>query len=367
MPASCSETITFTSVVNGPASGDPRTAASVRSMGDSLNQRARFLLWLQKHVMGDIAPVGGVPIPVSGFNTTTGVLTLPSHGFSGSDPVRFIIGPSGGAFPSNVGAAPMMYVVAIDGNTFGLSATPGGSQLVGWSGSFSGELYAIKVTDPDIWLPTRGNILSTVIGTLGSLGMDNTWTGTQTWNGRFANNPVLAATAVARAQELRVTNKKIYSDTAASSSAHLANQSGASIQGTIPAVVSKPAAAADWFWLELEIPEGITLTSVTINTLGLGFNDNPTTKPTYQIIKYGADLAETTLSLATTDAHTFGGGNWLTTRLPTTINATGTVIVDGRFRYALLVNSPFDGGVGPQVEIDGLTWSGTAKAISQLG
>ena len=369
MPASCSETVTFPTVVNGPAAGDPRTAASVTSMGSGLNQRIRFLLWMQERLLGQVAPVGGIPTPIGSMNLTTGIITLSSHNFAQNDPIRFFVGPSGGSFPANAGEVDIMYVNVIDGSTFGVAATSGGSTLTGWTGSFSGENYAVKVGNPDIFYLDLHKSLDGFLQDVALLDTSNLWTGQQTWSGsgpHFTNTPVLAATTITRAQELRIVNKKTYSDTATSSSAYLTNQAGGVIVGHIPAVSSKVNSAADWFWLEVEIPDGMTLTSVTITTIGVG-NANPSNKPNYQIIQYGPNSAETNISALVVDAHTFGAGNFLTNYIATTIPANTSTVVGGAFRYALVVYSPYDGAIGPQLEVDGLSWTASANAISQLG
>jgi hypothetical protein len=178
------------------------------------------------------------------------------------------------------------------------------------------------------------------------------------WGGQAPTVPGLT-----RAQELRITNRAAVSSTLSSNSAWLTPQEGAATVGTTPAVDSKVnGSSGDFFWLALDLPPGATLgasgVAVTIYTIGLSINNAPAHGTTYTILKYGPNSAETALSSATADAHTTGGGgNLLTTVVATNITPTSPFVVDPAFKYALLVTSPWDGGVAPAIEVRGMTYT----------
>ncbi len=153
-------------------------------------------------------------------------------------------------------------------------------------------------------------------------------------------------------QELRVVNQGVYSSTLTSNSVYRVAQSGV---GTIPILTSKINSAADFFWLGLDLKAGAKLASCTIYTINAG-NNNPATKATFQVLKYRSNTAETLLGSAANDVHTYGGaGNSETTVLGTSVPVSGTPAIDPAYRYALLVNVPYDGGVGPQISVYGLS------------
>lgn len=178
------------------------------------------------------------------------------------------------------------------------------------------------------------------------------------WGGQAPTVPGLT-----RMQELRIVNLKA-TGAVGTASASLVQQTGAATVGTIPAIDSKVnGATGDFFWLALDLPPGATFgtggaLAVTIYTIGLSINNAPAHPATYTILKYGPNVAETALSSATTDGHTTGGGgNLLTTVVGTNIVPTSPFTVDPASKYALLVTNPWDGGVGPAIEVRGLTFA----------
>ncbi len=382
MPASCSEVVTFPAAVLGPASGDPRTAASVRSLGDALNQRCRWLLARHAELGGTYLPVGSTPTPLTSCNVTSGAFTLSGHGLSANYPVRLTIGAAGGTVPTNTPVDTIFYAIVIDANTFGLSLTSGGAQLTTLGGALSGEVYAVYCTDSAgrIFMPAAGPLpagtLRSILGALpyGGLGTTNTWTGANSFQnvqvssiGGQYNLPLVPGANIGRELELRIVNKGAYSDTATSSSAFWTLQNGVANTGTIPAVRSKTnLGSGDYFWLALDFPNGATSLEVIVWTIG-GVNNNPTgAVASYQIVKYRFNSAETAVSTAVLDAHTTGGGgNILTTVVGTPIPATSALTVaDGTYRYALKVNCPWDGVSQPYIEVRGITVTFYANDIA---
>ena len=167
---------------------------------------------------------------------------------------------------------------------------------------------------------------------------------------------VVPVGGIVLAQELRIINKLVWSDTAASSSARYQGQSATGTTGTIPAVFSRSISTVDWWWLALDnLPPGSVIGQVNIATLGGGADafNVLTAPPTYQIIKYKAGVAETTLSSAVNDAHITG--NWLTTVVTTNISPTSTLTIDRTFRYALVCTAPRFSAVSSGLEVRGVS------------
>ena len=156
------------------------------------------------------------------------------------------------------------------------------------------------------------------------------------------------------AQEMRIANKLVWSDTGASSSAHFSNQSGTGTTGTIPAVFFRSVNITDWAWFALDnLPIGAQIASVAIYTLGAGADAfNVITPSTYQILKYKFATAETTLSSAVNDGHVLA--NWTTTVVATSVAPTSTLIVDRAYRYALKAVAPQFSAVSSGLEVRGL-------------
>jgi hypothetical protein len=383
MPVTLTETVTFDPGVIGPVSGDPRTSASVRQPAQNLANRSRWLLARVAEVGGTYLPVSHTPTALTSCNVTTGVFTLAGHGLTANDPVRLTVGASGGTVPTLTTVDTIFYAVVLTADTFGLSATSGGSQLTGLGGALSGEVYAVKVTDAAgrIFMPASGSLpagsLRSVLNNLpyAPLAGNNVWTGTNNFQnlsvtpfGGNANIAINGGISVVRPQELRIVNRKTISDTATSSSAYLSPQSGTAATGTIPSVWSMAASAADWFWLALDVPDGVTNFEVGIYTIGQ-HNGNPAHTASYQIIRYSPNAAETAISSVVPDSHTVGGGgNLLTTVTETPIAVTSlSTPLSGAYKYALLVNSPWDPiSVLPVLEIRGLLVAFTANQVSAL-
>lgn len=133
-------TPTFDASVLAPASGDPRTSASVRNPLGNVTNRTRWLWERLQEAIGAFLPVGGLfPIAVS---ISGNAFTVAGHGLNANDPVRFF--SIGGSVPSPLVAATTYYARDITTNTFTVSATSGGSVITLIGGT--GTIYGVRVT-----------------------------------------------------------------------------------------------------------------------------------------------------------------------------------------------------------------------------
>lgn len=76
-------------------------------------------------------PRGSIPNPgrlVASASTSTGALTLDVHGFADDDPLTFRA-EAGGTLPAPIVAGTTYYAIAVDDNSFRVSATAGGAPL----------------------------------------------------------------------------------------------------------------------------------------------------------------------------------------------------------------------------------------------
>ena len=165
--------------------------------------------------------------------------------------------------------------------------------------------------------------------------------------------PFNAAQTYTRAQDLRICNLTQHQTASTDANAVIVSQSD---YGTAPCVETTRDQSGDYFWLELDPPDGCTLTSFSVLTKGLGVATTPGDQlATYEIVRWKKQTAEETITSVLADGHTYGGGgNWLTTVVESTqaIAAAPNVIVDrAQYKYALKVVSPWDAGTSSLVRV----------------
>lgn len=173
-------TETFDSVINAPAGGDPRTAASVRNMGQALADQSLWTWRRLQMLLGSFCPIGGyAPSAISGVDTGADELTLVGHGLNNNDPVR-LVAATGGSLPGGLSQDTVYYAIKIDADTIQVSTTSGPGSAVDITSALSGDVYIVKITDPAVMLPTVGSVaagkLSAILARFGRLtGSANTW------------------------------------------------------------------------------------------------------------------------------------------------------------------------------------------------
>lgn len=173
-----------TAVVNGPAAGDPRTAASVTGMGQPLVNRS---LWAWKRIqdiIGSFAPLAtNAPMPILSVDLAADTITLVGHGLSNGDPIRFLI-LTGGGLPAPLDVITLYYAVSVTADTFKVSLTSGGAGI-NLTGPLLGTVYVVAVSHPAIWLPNLGSFiggaLSDVLQQFAVVGGTNNWQGSNTF------------------------------------------------------------------------------------------------------------------------------------------------------------------------------------------
>lgn len=187
MPVTLSETETYTSAVTAPNAGDPRTAASVRAMGTPIANRT---LWLWKRLqalIGTFAPISSNAPVAATVDATTDYVSCAGHGLLDGDRVRFVA-VGAGVLPTGIVSTTVYYVDTAGTDEFQITATSGGS-AVNITDNGTAPFYAIKVSQPEIYMPpfavsshtlTAGR-LSAILAQLGSLGGSNVWSALNTF------------------------------------------------------------------------------------------------------------------------------------------------------------------------------------------
>lgn len=151
MPATIVETEDYTAVVQGPAGGDPRTAASVRAMGSPLVNRTLWTWKRLQELIGSFCPLGSnAPVAVESVDSTADTITLTSHGLVNTDVVVFL--PVGGATLPSPLVAGTSYVVK--------NATTDTFQLINGLGTLNlttaglGAFFVAKRVTPSLYAGT---------------------------------------------------------------------------------------------------------------------------------------------------------------------------------------------------------------------
>lgn len=147
------------------------------------------------------------------------------------------------------------------------------------------------------------------------------------------------STATKQYQQLSIVGKKTPGDVT-TGTAWIADQR---------IVTNAGLATGEYFDIALDIPNGATLASVDVRTLGISGASNPSTKATYVLYRIHNDTVLTALTAApVADAHTYAGGagSWLVTIATTNVPAVANTVIDRKLnRYVLRVLASFDVGV----------------------
>jgi hypothetical protein len=308
-------------VINAPAGGDPRTSASVRDPMQKIVNRTRWLWsWLQG-VVGSFAPIGALaPSAIASVNTSTDTITLTTHGLDDGDPVRFIsttLSSFGG-----ISWGVVYYVVNKTTDTFQVEASVGGGAIN--ITSFSGTVYVIKVTDPEVYLPTVGGViagkLSAILGRFVQLDDDNAFTGDNT----HAGTETFADINVGTGDHYGVSGRSETRDVDATPS-----NVGGNWNETSTGTFSDTGTGGSILYFPLKAPKGQTITAfeITIDPAG-GHGALPATMPVVQLVKTDRSTGVLSIVSTVTDsasnvgayetAHSFGGSGLTEVATPDT-------------------------------------------------
>jgi len=256
--ADVAETTTYSSGVTAVVSGTPRSAASVNAGLAKLANRTK---WIKDRLYDLLL---GAPLTISAANTTTDRLTVTSHGIPANTAVQ-VFAANGGSLPGGLAISVVYYVNVIDADTIELSATSGPGASVNLSAGFSGDCYVQIIPD---WLSTLliadstwgyGKLTSLVCFLAGSQAITGAKTVTDiTWSG--TTRPKVTARSIARALAVTWTDGS----------------------GNAYCSIEQPiVAAAGTLFAEFEVPDGQTLTSVSILINPDNVGVLPGTPPTF--------------------------------------------------------------------------------------
>lgn len=126
-----------------------------------------------------------------------------------------------------------------------------------------------------------------------------------------------------------------------------------------PAIKTDDATSAHYFFVELlDLPDGGTLDSVTIRTLGVAGNSS-LTLPEYTLYRWGAGTTPAALG-DVEDAH--NPALW-TSAVNTTLTPDSTVTIDRQYHYGVQVRAPYHASVAASMYILDFKSSSTIQDI----
>lgn len=273
------ETERYDPTVDAPATGQPRTAASVRAGMTNLANRAKWFLAR----MGDFL---GIANDVTNVDASTNTITVANHGWSAAQPVRFSV--VGGTLPGGLTAGAVVYVRNPLTNTFEVAATAGGA-AIDITSAGSGTIYVWPVVDaaaalfsPESGVIPAGSLrsqLSYIRDTMAKLASPNTWMGIQTFLGAvFMSDLTMSGTSKVKLESRSVTRR---SRAAPFGAVNFSINDGYVEQS------STSASQVSW---ELDVPDGATLTAVTIEVQpNIHPSNRPGTMPKLRVLRTAAN------------------------------------------------------------------------------
>lgn len=139
MASAVTEILQYIVSVIGPAAGDPRTAASVRTPLGQLASRTKWLRYFQQLLHG-------AELTVSAVDTSADKLTVTGHSLGANTAVG-VFAANGGTLPGGLSADTVYYVDVVDADTIKLSASSGPGAAVDLTAGFSGDVYIAAIPD----------------------------------------------------------------------------------------------------------------------------------------------------------------------------------------------------------------------------
>ncbi len=257
-----SEVIQFIAGVRAVVAGTPRTAASVNAGLSDLASRTK---WLNERLYQLLL---GAPLTISAANTVSDQLTVTGHSIPANTAVQ-VFATNGGALPCGLAVGTVYYVDVIDADTIALSATSGPGAAVDLTAGFVGDCYVQIIPD---WLSTLLIADATYgAGKLTSLVMF--LAGAQTVSGA----KTFADITVSGTNKYKVTSRGV--SRAARGLWYLSDNSAFASNGF-------NATVGQQWQVDLDIPNGATLTKVTVTVDPGAHASLPAVPPTIRIDKY---------------------------------------------------------------------------------
>jgi hypothetical protein len=140
MPTTLSDTDTWETAPDGPATGENRTSALIRSYLGKINNRARYVFnRITERLIG-------TELLIEAVDATTDIITITAHGLSNGDVVR-VEARNGGTLPGNVTANTAYYVAVQDADNIKIKNTAGAGIAINISSNGTDDMYLVSVPD----------------------------------------------------------------------------------------------------------------------------------------------------------------------------------------------------------------------------
>jgi hypothetical protein len=329
-----------TATVNGPAGGDPRTAASVTQMGQPLTNRSLWVWNRLQEIIGKFAPLAAnSPVAISGVDTAAETVTLTGHGLSNNDAVH-LVAATGGTPPGGLAVGTQYYVIVVDADTIKFSLSSGPGVAVNITSGVTGNVYVVKnvAGDASIWATLNGILPAGTVRSMLRFISDHC---AFDFSGGSAN----AAPFVFDDLKLSGTNRLKL----ASRPITRVQRGGAQYKtnSTPPGWDISPSFIGDLIYVQLvtaaeltyplDLPDGSTFNSVTVRFQGAAghaaFPGGAPTFPFFVLKKIDSNGVVTTFGATTTDASATAGAYETAHNLSQA--GIGEVIDNSTYRYTL--------------------------------
>lgn len=285
MPTALTDTDSWTTAPDGPATGEPRTSALIRSYMGKINNRVRWVFnRLATNLFGSFQLITNV-------DTATEYLTIAGHGLASNTAVR--VESVGGSVPTGLSATTVYYVIVVDADTIQLSASSGPGAAVDITSTGTGTLYLYTVVDAatklftlaDGTLPT-GTItakLQYLRDNYGAKALANTWALAQTFSSGITLSGLHRVTYAART----IIRQRAFNASSTSANWERAATPKGAWQNT---------ASGGTLDIPLEgLPHGNVLQSVVLRWQGAGGHGALPTMPSIELFKVNFDGTQTSL------------------------------------------------------------------------
>ena len=327
-----SYTLRFLSSFRGPNAATPAVASDVRA---GVADLAGSVMWLKTQLFDIVVGAEQRVIGVAGNQ-----LEITGHGLAANTPVQ-IFATSGGSIPTPLSANTVYYVRNIDPDHIELSASSGPGAAVTLTSGMSGDVWVQTVPD---WISSL-MVSNATYGT-GKLKDLIVWlAGTQSITGAktFANLTMSGTNRVTLATRTVTRGIQPYgfSDTDG------------------PVIVPKVIATSDTVDFVIDVPDGSTITQISVTIDPDAHGSLPATMPEVRLVRVnvttGASVDIGTHSDTSADAAAFSAAHTIT------LSALSEVV--DRSAYYYMVRFAQEAGAGSiDGEYKGGVWSASVSS-----